>query len=372
MNSQMNFCLIGGAGYVGIHLTYYLKKKFPSSQIFIITQNTTKGVFFRMPNVVLTNNISQLRGLDIYVINLAYSIGDFYSDTKIKNLRIYNQIKDLSKENNILKLVHVSSIVLSDNENLAVSHVRRNDTYYFAKSFIEQKICKYVKANNIPTVILRSGNIMGPGSPWVSTIIERLIASKPLIGAKKDYPSQTTFVGNLVYAISELLFEKQVDNVLVMNFCEFSEVSWLTWIKDINKKYNIPVIEWKVQTLNEVKPSIMEDVCQVFSPIKSDIILRSFKGKRLNNIILKFVDILRLKRLKGSSKTKVRSVKDSINTYMNLMEYNVARVYMNENTNILENVPATISDNIPYTYNEVVEIIEKWLEFAGYNQFNLK
>lgn len=369
MRNIENIYILGGAGYLGLFLIHKLQKEYPQSMISVITQNTTKEIFFRFPNVKVIKTAENVKGENLKIINLAYSLGDYYSDTKCKNQAILKQIKLLVKHNSVKSIIHVSSIVLSNQSGneLKLSRILKNDIYYYAKSYIEQELYSFVSREKIPLIILRSGNIMGPGSPWVVKIVERLYQGLPLIGLKGQYPSNTTFVGNLTYAIMYLAKQKLNNETQIMNFCEFGELPWKTWIDKLNQGYNYPVNKWSVSALQEVKPNLKNDMSNLKKIITKDVILTLFKGRFTNNLIVKLIDTFGLRKLKSKSKSKVRNNVAINKEYIDLSEYNNARVFLNDKAQMLENVPRELIESIPFSFEDSLSAINNWKEMSGYH-----
>lgn len=364
-----NIYVLGGAGYLGIFLVHKLSEIYPNQNITVVTQNTTKEIFFRLHNVKVIANTSTVSGEEITLINLAYSLGDFYKDTTIKNLKILQQIGDLARNNKLKKIIHVSTIVMSkDEKQLKLPDVNKNDIYYFAKSYFENKLSKLSKKHNIPTVILRSGNILGPGSPWIARIIDRLVNEQPLIGNRINYPSRTTFVGNLVYAIIKLAEIESENKVTIMNFCEFGDVSWKTWIDRINTHIQYKVKNWGLDSVDDAKPNLKDDLYNIKTNIKNQLVLLLVKGRYTSNVIIRIVDFLRLNKLKSETKTTVRLQTNNKAKYIDLSEYNVVKVFLNNYNHKLENVPKQIVDTLPYNFENSLQLITDWIELSGYNK----
>lgn len=362
-----NIYIIGGAGYVGLFLVHQFHKEYPNSIITVVTKNTTKEVFFRLPNVRVMKDISKINGEDIILINLAYSLGDFYKDTKLKNDAILYEIESLILNNNVKKIIHVSSIVLSQNEDkIDVSKVLKNDIYYFAKSYFEYKLSLLVSKAQISTVILRSGNIVGPGSPWISKIIERLFNGQPLVGENINYPSRTTFIGSLIFAIIKLCNVDLESKLTVMNFCEFGDLSWKKWIDTINLDFNYPVRSWSADSIADLKPRFKEDFKNIKSNITSQLVLLLIKGRYTNNFVIKIIDTLNLDKLKNRTKNRIKNQAHNKARYIDLSEYNTAKVFLNLHNHKLENVPEEISRSLPFDFEKAWISISDWITDSGY------
>lgn len=365
MKGFNNFVILGGAGYVGVFLVNSLLKKFPNSKVDIITNNLTKSVFFRNPNVTLTNKADSIRDKRICIINLAYSLEDLYSDTKKKNDKIIEDIKTLILNNKIDSFTHVSSIVLSqDKHKWSSIEVKKKNIYYYAKSYVESELWKLSKKTNTPLSIVRSGNIIGPGSPWVLQIFKRLTEQKPLTGHKKLYPCNATFVGNLCEVIIALSTTVNNKN-LIMNCCEFGSISWNDLINRINDKLGYKIQQWKIKEVDDLKPSLKFDLKHIKKKLTSIAIPLIYKGRYTNNLVLKIMDFFRVKGMKSKMKLKVGKSNSSNSIYYDLTEYQIMKVFINEERFELEGMPENIKSSITYSYETTFKSINNWLEING-------
>ena len=104
-----------------------------------------------------------------------------------------------------------------------------------------------------PVYVIRSGNIIGPGSPWINNIFNSLIHEKPITGNEKYYPSNSTFVGN----ISKIIFlfcqkKPKLNNFfMVYNFAEFGNICWKEIIEKLNNN-RFELIKWGIPNSNHL------------------------------------------------------------------------------------------------------------------------
>jgi nucleoside-diphosphate-sugar epimerase len=367
--NKKHYIIFGGAGYVGIFLIHALVKKEPDSKITIITKNQTKSVFFRFDQVYLSNDISSVVNEDIIIINLAYSMGDSYSDTKLQNKKIIDDISQLTNKNKVERIIHVSSIVLSlDQKPWSKVKVVKNNTYYYAKSFAESAFMKLSSETKVPVAILRSGNIVGPGSPWVNTILKNLTEGLPITGHKDNYPSNSTYVGNLSETIINLANYKEL-KTSVMNCCEFGNIPWNQIINDLNMNFEFPVVKWDIESVDEVKPTLKSDLKHIKSSLISFTIPMLYKGRYFNNVILKMLDFFGVKGAKTNMKSKLNKKTGKTSKYTDLTEYDQVKVFMNEKGYKLENMPESIAKSIPYDYAFFLKSVKEWIAISGFNSF---
>ncbi len=361
-----HYVIFGGAGYVGIFLIHALINKYDDVKITVITKNVTKSIFFRYDNVQLFDDVNQIKNEKLTIINLAYSIGDQYSDTKKQNKIIVDNIANVIENNNVDKIIHVSSIVLSLNKkNWNSVNLVKNNTYYFAKSYAEKKLINISNKTKVPVAIVRSGNILGPGSPWVNQIIKRLSENQPITGDKLNYPSNSTYVGNLSEIIISLSNYDKLQT-MVMNCCEFGNISWKDWIDSINQSFNYEVKKWSVKSVNELKPAFSTDMKHIIKTMIANIVPLMYKGRYTNNLVIKILDFLNIKGAKSKMKLRLnRNVGNDLE-YIDLTEYDMIKVFMNEESFGLENMPEEISSSIPFDFNYTMKSINNWLDYSGY------
>jgi nucleoside-diphosphate-sugar epimerase len=223
MNSVV---IIGGAGYLGLHLVSYLLEN-TELHIFIVTRNQSKQVLFldKKRVTVVQNILSVEDGWP--VINLSFPSYNNFSDIKSANSKFFHELDEYNSRSETPYLLHISTIVLSEifGENVRES---RKDLYLYAKSIQEMKI-----KSNLPEdsfCILRIGNIIGAGSPWLHKVFSKISNHEACVSAIHQGPSNATEIGFLCRAIALLLLQKETG---VRSCAELNTVSWFTIIDNL-------------------------------------------------------------------------------------------------------------------------------------------
>ncbi len=365
-NNNEHLIIFGGAGYAGTFIVYDLIEKFPNSKITIVTRNLTKKIFFRQENVSVINDISKIKNEQIRIVNLAFSLHKTFQETKASNNLLFQNIEKIIKNNTVNSFVHVSTIVLTQSFGLKIPKIRKNNMYEFSKSIAENNCKKIAKKYSLNVNILRSGNILGPGSPWIEKIAKRLIEEKPILGLSDSYPSNTTFIGNLSYAIIRLLNQKSdKSKITLMNFCEFGDISWHDWVEEVNKSLNRKIKFWPIHSLNQIKIGYYYDFLYVFRQSISFIIPIAYKTKKIKSLILKLIDLFSLSQVEKKAKGSIKNIEKTKSEYYDGTEYSLQGVFMYEKSNKLENVPDEIIKNLPFDIKYVKNSINSWINFSG-------
>ena len=365
-NSQDHYVIFGGAGFAGTFIVFDILKRYPNAKVTIITRNLTKQIFFREENVKVINDVGLIRDEDLKIINLAFSLEKTFNVTLHSNNKLFDNINELISNNRVSNFVHVSTIVLTQTGGMKVAKVRKDNMYGYSKSIGENHCKKIVDKHKIPVTILRSGNILGPGSPWVDKIARRLIENQPILGMGDHYPSNSTFIGNLSYGIISLSNSLNPNSKLqLINFCEFGDVSWHKWVHSINKSLKREIVFWPIKSLNQIELGLFKDLKYVVKQGVSHIVPIAYKTKKLKINLLKLIDFFRVKQAENKAKNSIQKIETKNLEYYDNSEYSLQGVFMFEKTFELENLPDEIKNNLPYDYENVDRSINNWLKYSG-------
>jgi len=200
----MRILIIGGAGFIGKHLTRFLLKKEHSITIFDNFSNSTKesinslidmGVKVIEGDIIIPNEISNAAKEQDMVIHLAAKISvseSIINPSKIFQVNVNGTKNVLAacERNNIKKIIAASSAAVYGEGSPDVKLTEKSETnpispYGESKLKMEQEIIKFALKYDINYVILRFFNIYGAGQSKeyagvISKFIERVRQDKPL------------------------------------------------------------------------------------------------------------------------------------------------------------------------------------------------
>lgn len=371
------FVVIGGAGYIGRYLVEILLRTYPDCNIIVISRNKSKGLFFSNDRISIQENLKELRFTNCAVFNLAYAGGVGFRETLNLAKKMVLDIDDSLDKNFKGRLIHVSSIAVhgkSLNQNSVSPQILRklskSDPYCYAKGYTEKMIHNIAKEKKIKTYIVRCGNVMGPGSTWANKIVTRLIDRQPLLGYEKEHPSNSTFIGNFVYLLANLINEESETKSLIniMNFAEFGKLSWETWVDPVANELKIEPLRWTTDDLSCLKPMLSEDLNLVKREIIKTAVPLLVKGRFTSKHLYKFLNRMDASAIKNKAKLYVNTLK---NEYIDSSEHNMAQIYLNQIAFSIENVPERIIIKLPYSFDHSVNSILGWINFSGYKSLKI-
>jgi hypothetical protein len=254
---------------------------------------------------------------------------------------------------------------------MKLKRINKSDPYCYAKGLLEEFFYEISDKNHLETAIIRSGNIVGPGSIWVIKLFTRLLEKKPIAGFQTEHASNGTFVGNLAFGIAKLLDQdlKLEKNCQIMNFAEFGNISWRQWTEPITTLMNIPFEKWPTDKLGIFKPSLTKDITRGLNIAVKAMIPVLAKGKASSRLISRFVDLGDPQLIKSKTKSYVKDRSFSVSN-IDSLEYAMAQIYLNETSMGLENVPEIIANQLPYGFDFAISSILNWARFAGYGNMN--
>jgi len=373
--------IIGGTGYVGRYLTEYLSINFPNNKIIVVTRNISKSIFFiNMKNVTVVSDIRELKLVNCTIINLAFAIGLTEKITLELFEEFMSKLKDSLADDFFGRIIHTSSIAVLgyplkselQKPKPLPTVIKATDSYSMAKWHAEISFYKIAEKTKAKVYIVRCGNVVGPGSTWADKIVKRLIDKKPLIGSDKKYPSNMTFIGNLVYGLAELStgnYCSKDKNLRIMNFAEFGSISWEQWVLDVAEILKIEPCAWEVSNISECRPSLKEDMSHILREIMTVAIPLIYKSKATSKYVYKILNHLNAVSVKEKAKQVVYNKKKS--AYMDMQEFRMGQLFMNETKIGLEEVPVSIGNRLPYTYVKAIGSLKNWVKYSCYDALNL-
>jgi nucleoside-diphosphate-sugar epimerase len=330
-NAKKTVIIFGGAGYVGRYFVKYLLENNVYDRIIIVTRNISKKMFFRDDRVEVYLNLNNFRVKNCLIYNFAVSVAvSFRQGLKNAEILVNNIFNSLKKDFDG-EIIHISSIAVYDIKGNDPSNpkelkkITKDDVYTYIKAKTEQLIIK--KANNFSVNyrIFRIGNVIGPGSTWVNKIVERLIEQQPLFGKKINYPSNTSFVGNLVFMLAN--YEKYINKKQrIYNFCEFGNVSWKEWIDNISAVLKVEPRAWDVNSYSDFSVGIGNDIKFIKTLVYKDVVTNALKLPSLTKYVLRGLNYFDADKIKSNAKKKVNSNGNKAFD-VDLQEYKMAKIY---------------------------------------------
>jgi nucleoside-diphosphate-sugar epimerase len=368
MNKEINhFVILGGAGYLGVYLVKEIASQ-ANSKVTIVTRNKSKQILFRgYENVFFKSSTKDILNQNIFVVNLAYGLDVSYKITKKLNDLIIGSIDVLCSNNQVKSLIHVSSIVLSEENMDLVPKLDKTDTYKYAKSIAELGVKKIYTKYNIPTLVVRSGNILGPGSIWAIKICKYLIDQKPIATKSNDFFSNATYVGNLTDFLSKKP-KKLFADFEIINFNEFGSLAWNEFIEIVAEEIGIQPKVWNSSNIRDFKVSFSRDLKNAINQMVKIAILKIYKGPISNKFIDKLLDTFNITKLDQKAKSNIKAIDND--HYPDAQEFALLKVFMNSN-NIENCLSEKEVNDLPYDFSKVSDELVKWLRIAGYSSLKL-
>lgn len=219
--------LIGGAGYLGLHLTDYLLKNTDYS-IIIISRNQGKRLLVRDKRVTFLNCITDVK-VKGTVINLAFENSANYTSLRNSNSNLFNRIKSYNEAVGIQYFIQLSTVALSE-MNIKYGKQSNVNPYLYCKSWQEKLSFKLIKNSKI--CIVRAGNILGNDSPWIAKIGDKIYGHAPLVSSEHSGSSNATHIDFLCRKLVGLVESEQQGQ---FNCCELSDISWNKIIQELHK-----------------------------------------------------------------------------------------------------------------------------------------
>lgn len=364
--SESQYVIVaGGAGYVGRYFVNYLLKNYPNKKIIIVTRNLSKKMFFRDERVEFVTGFDKLKIKDCDIYNFVYTgSSSFHYGPKIAKGYIDSLVGAL-EQGYKSTIFHISSIAVynavknPDYKNPSkLTGLKKNDPYSYTKAITENYLLKKAAAKNAAVKVLRIGNVMAPGSIWIKILVKRLQFGLP-ITADSAHPSNTTYVSNLAYILDKLA--KSTDNRGFYNICEFGNISWEQWTIPLANLLDETPVKWAADDINGLKYGVKEDLKFLKGKVYTAVVPNVMKLAALNTRILKLLSKRDLDKSRTEAKQIVRNT--VAQPYLDVQEYKMAGIYLEDKTIHTEGLSQEIVKDLPCSYEEVVEVIERYIRY---------
>lgn len=356
--SSNHFVIFGGAGYLGGYLVKRIAEE-ANNKITIITRNKSKQILFKgRSNIYFESDVNSISNERIYVVNLAYGLDMSMKVTKKLNEKLFKSIDQLCSRNQVSSIIHVSSIVLSEGNNQLSVKLDKSDSYKFAKSYGEYEIQKFSKKFGIPSLIIRSGNIVGPGSIWVIKICKNLIENKPIATQDSKLFSNATYVENL----ADYLFTSALEvseSFKIINYNEFGSRPWNDFISILSAEIGVDPVKWKSRNIKEMNISFKKDFRNTFQAVKKAAVLKFYKGPISNKKVNRILELFNIKNLDKKTKTGIKKIDND--QYPDAQEYALLKVFMNDTEVPFSKV------KVRYDFKHVSNELINWARISGYS-----
>ena len=281
----MNIFLTGGTGFIGQALVNRLLKD--ENKVMILSRDKRKinsslneKVDFLETDICNSASLEKLgprlQGIDV-IFHLAASLDYFGDKKKLFRVNVEGTVNllNLAVKNGIKKFIYISSIEamgmieknnIPADENLICKPV---SPYGESKLEAERQVKNLSKEKNLSSVILRLGNVYGPGSPAFILPIAKAIIEKgnllkylPIYGDRYIHPVYIDDVIEGVIKASQpningLYILTDNNYVTIRKLFELvSEILGVT-IKDVQKsKFKKSQFETKIMFQNRIKETI--------------------------------------------------------------------------------------------------------------------
>lgn len=250
--------IIGGTGYLGLHLIEQYITKYSHNKIYILNRKISNNVLLKQYSKSITiinssmndfKSISHISNEFDTVINLSYvSYGIPFSRYKQTIFNTQTILK-LCKNFSVKHYVEISSQsifgYIPNNEMTPnIFKLKYGTDYELAKSHSEYYLLKNKHKYDFFISVIRPGNIIGTNSvAWTNRIIDLLNSYSPVGYIGSDGFTNATYVKNFsdyICHVSEQPVEKLEQFGNIHHLAEFSHVKWnkfiLIFSEILNKK----------------------------------------------------------------------------------------------------------------------------------------
>ena len=222
--------VIGGAGYVGLHLCRELVRR--GHDIVAITR--ANGRFLLEPlgvTVVAPEEAAQAGRADV-VVNLAYPNAGPDHEVPSRNRELVDLIRQLTSDP--ARIVQVSSLAVFgfalERPPAPVPVPRRRD-YVYVESKIDLECRLREWSGPLSLDIVRLGNVWGPASPtWTAALADRLTFGAAVGVRDEDGYCNATDVANVASYLASLAEQPAEVGARYHHLAEFSAVRWSWWV----------------------------------------------------------------------------------------------------------------------------------------------
>ena len=223
--NQEKILITGASGFIGGHLMNSLKQD-GKDVVGVDLKSDCKDVIkadLSKPETVK----DALKGCSI-VIHTAAMVSNAMSDEEMWKTNVLNTSKliKLAIECNVKRFVHISSIVVYGNiaegkinEKIPANSVGGN--YVHTKILSEHALLQAKLKNDIELVILRPGDVYGPGSrPWIIEPIKAIKNRQFMLPAKGQGFFRPVFIDDLVKGIKLACHAESASGEIINLSCE--------------------------------------------------------------------------------------------------------------------------------------------------------
>ena len=223
--NQEKILITGASGFIGGHLMNSLKQD-GKDVVGVDLKSDCKDVIkadLSKPETVK----DALKGCSI-VIHTAAMVSNAMSDEEMWKTNVLNTSKliKLAIECNVKRFVHISSIVVYGNiaegeinEKIPANSVGGN--YVHTKILSEHVLLEAKLKNDIELVILRPGDVYGPGSrPWIIEPIKAIKNRQFMLPAKGQGFFRPVFIDDLIKGIKLACNAESASGEIINLSCE--------------------------------------------------------------------------------------------------------------------------------------------------------
>jgi len=358
----MKLIIFGGAGYLGRFLVEDAVKNAKYSEILIVTRNLSKAMLFNThENVSVINDIATITNEQLDIVNCAYPLTKSFRQIKSQNKSLFKQIEVLIANNTVSNLIHVSTIVLTLASWKIGQKIKKKNLYEYSKSLGEKYIAQISQKHSVSAAIIRSGNIIGPGSVWINKIGQSILYGNSMFGINSNYPSNATYVRNLSTNIFALIKNSR-PALVTIDFAELAEVSWQSIAKDIFNADVKILSEENFDTFKDLSLKPKEEIRLIIKSLYSSLIKNLFKSQNFKHYVILFKDILFKEGVEDIVKKTVKSSSKEL-AYADYSRLSDLNVFSNTKK-ISSNYQVDNSELLQYT--EIVAELKDWVIEAGY------
>ncbi len=304
--------IIGGLGYVGLHLIDYLKS-FDYEITVLGRKNLTvlrdeeKNIFIR--------DINSMPGTEKFdiVVNLAFPTSYSRKKNFDSNRKIAGIIKSFSGKDSII--IHTSTLAVFGTaldipiKNNRIS-MRRDSNYPEVKIHMENLLQDEFKNHRLH--ILRLGNVWGPGAPaWVKQVADRIVFESPFPDNSKSAPSNITYVKNICDFIHWTANDENTGyGIHFHHFAEYFQITWGTIFENFGYALNEDIIYKPFQIA--VSGSWLTELKQLLEPIYPEAIFyKMLELRKMSSIAKNIVDIIPTRTRQNLKSYPTKSIKSN-------------------------------------------------------------
>jgi nucleoside-diphosphate-sugar epimerase len=309
--------IIGGLGYLGLHLVDYFRRK----NDFDITIYGRKNLelFIDPSDNARVEHIDTAQGNFDVVVNLAYPQSYSRKKNFAANKSIAQTLLNISRPDTCI--IHTSTVAVFGVEldypiEMKRVKMRRDIPYCELKIHMENVLLDGFKGRNLH--IIRLGNVWGPGSvSWLHNVADRLTFREAFPDSAVTACSNITYVSNVCSFIHHLASsETPINSPTLHHMAEFGSITWGKIIEQLGNYLDEKPVYKAMNVITNRSLGI--EIKRLISPaLPRSLFYRMLEMRRLSSISATLVDIIPsrfrsvLKR-SGSESISSRDVKDIV------------------------------------------------------------